>query len=205
MARKRTPGLPPAKPTDTAFRLKVALDFIKPMIWRRIELPDCTLEDLHLVIQAAMPWWNYHLWSFTVGKHRFGPEMEDTGFGFDDDGDEPARDMWLSTVAAAGVKQFRYTYDFGDGWEHKITLEKPVARDPKAKYPRCAAGERACPPEDCGGVPGYYRLLDILADRKHPEHKDMVEWLGRPYDPEGFDLDAANRELKKVKLTPAGK
>ena len=185
---------------DTVFRIKITLDRFKPAIWRRIEAPDCTLEDLHNIIQLSMPWYSCHLWEFNVGRDRFGPEMEDFGFGFDDDEPAPAGEAWLSGLVAAGIKKLRYTYDFGDSWEHTITFEKPVAREPKAKYPRCVAGERACPPEDCGGVWGYAGLLETLADPKHPDHKEMMQWAGGPIDPDAFDLDATNKELQRLKM-----
>ena len=184
---------------ETVYKLKIVLKHIKPDVWRRIELPDCTLEDLHEVIQACMPWGNCHLWEFSVGQQRFGMEPEDDWFMMDDDSD-PAWEVQLSDLAAAGVKKFSYMYDFGDSWDHVITFEKPVARDPKAKYPRCVAGARACPPDDCGGPWGYAALLQVLADPKHPEHKHMMEWAGGPIDPEAFDLDAINKRLQRLKF-----
>jgi hypothetical protein len=222
VARKRTsdkpakPTKPAAKPKsaakpkaapakaakgDTVFRLKITLDRFTPAIWRRVEVPDCTLEDLHDIIQVCMPWENYHLWEFSAGKRRFGPEMEDDGFdfGFGDES-EPAHEVHLSDLVKAGVKKLRYTYDFGDSWEHTVAFEKPVARDPQAKYPRCVAGERAGPPEDCGGVWGYANLLEILGNPKHPEHEERLEWTGGPIDPEAFDLDETNKYLQKLNL-----
>lgn len=218
MARKRTtdkptrstksakPARPAAKPKaaptkaekeKTIFRVNITLNLFKPPIWRRIETPDCTLEDLHYIIQACMPWGGFHLWEFTAGQHRFGPEMEDDGFGpgFDDDEITPADQVRLSDLTAAGVKKLRYMYDFGDSWEHTIALEKPVAREPKAKYPRCIAGERAGPPEDCGGVWGYANLLEIQANPEHPEYGERMAWLGGPIDPEAFSLEKTNRRL----------
>jgi hypothetical protein len=207
MARKRTPG-PAAKPRaakpvtgDTVFSLKITLNWVSPAVWRQIELPDCTLEDLHLVIQVCMPWGNSHLWEFSVGEQRFGMGMEDEfGDMYGDDENEPAFSVRLTDLVKTKVKTFRYTYDFGDSWEHTIALEK-TAREPKAKYPRCVAGERACPPDDCGGAPGYENLLEILANRKHPEHKEMLQWAGGQIDPEAFDLNAINKALARVKLT----
>jgi hypothetical protein len=92
-----------------------------------------------------------------------------------------------------------YEYDFGDGWEHGIQLEKIVGPEPGVHYPRCLAGRRACPPEDCGGVWGYAELLEILADPRHPEHAERLEWLGGPIDPEAFDPDEVNNLLKRVR------
>jgi hypothetical protein len=195
VARKRPPGLPPGAPAaaDTVYRLKISLHWLRPMIWRRVEVPDCTLRDLHRVIQACMPWTNSHMWSFEVSRdERYGDED-------DEELDYRSADrVRLSDLAARGVKKFGYLYDFGDSWEHVIAFEKPVARDPEAAYPRCVAGARACPPDDCGGPPGYEHLLAVLADPNHPDHAHMLEWAGGPIDPEAFDQDAANRNLRQL-------
>jgi hypothetical protein len=196
VARKRTPGLPPGLPkTDEVYRLKIALAYWVPQIWRRVEVPDCTLDQLHEVIQVAMPWDSSHLWCFDVGRTRYiDPEFMD----FPED--RPATATRLSDLAAAGVKKVRYEYDFGDGWEHTVTIEKVVPREAKAKYPRCTAGAKAAPPDDCGGLPGYERMLEVLSNPKDPEYADMLEWVGGPFDPDAFDLDATNRELGKLKM-----
>jgi hypothetical protein len=175
--------------------LKIALKYITPMIWRRVETPDCTLWDLHAIIQLCMPWYDYHMWDFAVTRtERYGPE---------DDEEMDYRDadrVKLSQFARRGVKKLTYVYDYGDGWEHVVTFEKPVPRDPKAKYPRCVAGARAGPPEDCGGAPGYDYLLEILANPKHEEYEERLEWLGGGFDPEEFDIDAVNADLRKLKI-----
>lgn len=197
MARKKPAGLPPAATpkTDDVYRLKVALEYLKPQVWRRVEVPDCTLERLHEVIQRVMPWDSSHLWCFEVGRTRY----VDREF-LDFPEDRPASGATLGQLAAAGVKKFRYTYDFGDSWDHQVAIEKTVPREPKVKYPRCTAGARACPPDDCGGFPGYERLLDVLGNPKDPEHEDMLEWAGGPIDPEAFDPAAVNKDLAKLKM-----
>jgi hypothetical protein len=177
------------------YRLKVSLDYIRPMIWRRVEVPDCTLEVLHEVIQRCMPWNSSHLWCFEVGRTRYlDPEFLD----FPED--RPANGVRLGGLAAAGVKKLKYTYDFGDTWDHQVTVEKTVPREPGVKYPRCTAGARNCPPDDCGGFPGYERMLYILGHPGHEEHEDMLEWVGGSFDPEAFDLDAINKDLAKLKV-----
>jgi hypothetical protein len=135
------------------------------------------------------------MWDFAVTrKERYG--LED-----DEEMDYRAADrVRLRQLAKRGVKKITYMYDYGDSWGHTITFEKPVARDPKAKYPRCIAGERAAPPEDCGGFPGYEYLVEIMANPKHPEYKERVEWLGGVYDPEAFDIAAVNSELQRLKI-----
>lgn len=218
MARKPTPPKPAAEPkaaakskptprpkagppAGTVFRLKITLDWLRPAVWRRVEVPDCTLWDLHAVVQACMPWDNSHLWEFTVGKaERYGMGDDELAGGWLDEPVPSADTVRLSDLAARGVKKVRYTYDFGDGWDHTVAFEKPVARDPAAKYPRVVAGARACPPDDCGGPPGYLNLLDVLADKKHPDHKDVLAWAGGRIDPEAFDPDALNQNLRRLKL-----
>jgi hypothetical protein len=197
VARKRTPGTKtkPAAKAGEVFRLKIALEWITPQIWRRVEVPDCPLDTLHEVIQRAMPWSSSHLWCVLVGRTRYiDPEFMD----FEED--RPATETRLGELHADGVKKFQYEYDFGDGWIHRVTIEKLVPREAGVKYPRCTAGARACPPDDCGGPHGYGRLLDILAHPTHREHADTIEWLGGPIDPEAFDPDAVNKELAKLKL-----
>lgn len=104
----------------------------------------------------------------------------------------------LGEVARVG-DAMAYTYDFGDGWEHVLVVEAATVAEPTARYPRCVAGAGACPPEDCGGIPGYENLRGILADPSDPEHEDMLEWLGigsaAEFDPARFDLDAVNLRL----------
>ena len=182
-------------PATTVFRLKISLKFITPMIWRRVETPDCTLWDLHAIIQLCMPWYDSHMWDFAVTREeRYGPD-DDVEMGYRD-----AARVKLSELVKRGVKKLTYVYDYGDSWEHVVTFEKPVPRDPKAKYPRCIAGARAGPPEDCGGVPGYEELLEILANPKHEEYAERLEWLGGGYDPEAFDIDTVNADLQKLKI-----
>lgn len=192
---RTTKAASPATVLPDVFRLKVALEHVRPPVWRRVETPDCDLFTLHAVIQEVMPWGNSHLACFIVGREeRYSLDPMDE---FDD---KPMEAMTLGELAARGVKKFGYEYDFGDSWIHTVTFQKSVARDPAAKYPRCVDGERACPPDDCGGPFGYPELLAALADKKHPDHKHFKEWMGGPFDPEAFDLDAANARLRRLKL-----
>ena len=105
------------------------------------------------------------------------------------------RTAWLDQIAPNAKDRVRYDDDFGDGWEHDILVEAVLPLAPDARYPNCLAGKRACPPEDCGGVWGYAELLDAIADPRHPEHDEPREWLGRPFDPEAFNLDEVNQRL----------
>lgn len=106
--------------------------------------------------------------------------------------------MRLDQIVSEGDKLI-YEYDFGDGWEHKIRIEKILPAEKGKRYPVCLAGKRACPPEDCGGPPGYERLLEVLRDPKHEEYEETLEWLGGPFDPEAFDVNEVNRMLKSVR------
>jgi hypothetical protein len=176
------------------FQLKIALAGIRPPVWRRVLVPgEITLAELHDVVQVAMGWADTHLHEFEIGNTRYG--TPDPDWDADDVKDE-ARAK-LSRLAAAGSK-FRYTYDFGDGWRHDITVEKVLAPEPGARYPACSAGRRACPPEDVGGPWSYPEFLAAFDDSKHPEHDHWSDWIGGGFDPDEFDLPAANAVLARL-------
>ena len=109
--------------------------------------------------------------------------------------------LWvkLAEVISAEKDKFIYEYDFGDSWYHNILIEKILPPDTKKHYPVCIKGKRVCPPEDCGGVSGYYYFLEAILDPDHPEHEEMLEWEGGSFDPEAFDIDGVNRILKKIR------
>ena len=186
---KKSTNKPSPKPT-TIYQFKLTLLGIKPKIWRRIQIPDYKLHNLHLHIQAAMGWDNKHLHHFDIKGERHGiPEHLD----YDGDGSIiDSKKIRVSEIVPKDGKKiaFRYTYDFGDNWEHEVLFEGIVEPDPKTKYPICLEGERACPPEDCGGIGGYEYLLEALADPRHEEHKGMKEWVG-DFDPEKFESKIA--------------
>jgi Plasmid pRiA4b ORF-3-like protein len=180
---------------ESVFQLKFTLRDIAPPIWRRVLVRDGTLGDLHCVIQVAMGWMGGHLHAFDVGGEQYGePDIE-----MDTEDEEGIR---LSEVLR-GRKKFTYMYDFGDSWDHIIELEKKVTAESDMTYPRCIAGKRACPPEDCGGPWGYPDFLNILADPRHKEHESMVDWMGdEDFDPEKFELDDINRRLASLTGRP---
>jgi hypothetical protein len=184
-------------PTGSVYQLEVALVDTDPPIWRRVLVDgSSTLDHVHEVIQAAFGWWDYHLHEFEVGRERYGIPDPDNDWG------EPPRDerrTRLDAIAREG-SSFRYRYDFGDGWEHRIVVEKVFARSVDTTTPACIDGRRACPPEDCGGTGGYRELLEILADPTHPEHDERREWLGRPFDPEAFDPGEFQDNLRAGRL-----
>lgn len=183
------------------YQLKITLKWTKPPIWRRVVVRgDMTLDRLHQVIQIAMGWDDDHMHQFVVGsgfdRVSYGrPEPQFAGFGtrrLD------ARRYSVSDLAPAAKRKFYYEYDFGDGWLHEVVAEKILPPDPAFKHPVCLAGARACPPEDCGGVGGFYNLLSIAADPKDPDHEEMRDWIGEDYDPEQFSAVEANRSLARL-------
>jgi hypothetical protein len=117
---------------------------------------------------------------------------------FPDDETVNERNVRFDQITGEGGKLI-YEYDFGDSWEHELKIEKVLPADPTVHYPRCTGGARACPPEDCGGPPGYERLLDVLRDPKHEEHEEMREWIGGDFDSEAFDMETINRGLWRMK------
>lgn len=183
--------------TQDLYQIKVTLLWTKPPIWRRLLVPSSlTLEQLHDVLQTAMGWTDSHMHEFRLGKRRIGrPELSD-GFGgfMNEPTVESERAVRLGDLLQRTGAKMTYTYDFGDSWEHGIVLEKRLAPDPEATYPVCLDGRFACPPEDCGGIPGFYRLVEILADPEHEEYEEMREWAG-DYDPEAFSVDQVNKAL----------
>lgn len=184
--------------SHTLFQFKITLDGIEPPIWRRIQVQDCTLDKLHEHIQTAMGWTNSHLHQFEIKGQRYGdPELLDDGF--DDFECEDSTTTLVSEILPKTGKRFafKYEYDFGDSWEHEILFEGSPPIDPKAKYPVCLEGERACPPEDCGGVWGYGDFLKAIRNPKHEEHESMLEWIGGKFSPEAFDAKKATKEMKK--------
>jgi len=176
-----------SKDTGVVYQLKITLRDIKPPVWRRVLVKDCTLTRLHDVIQTCMGWSDSHLHAFEIGGEQYGEPDPDGTMETED-----ARRVQLSQIVAQGYKKFAYVYDFGDNWDHTIQVEKVLAPEPGVRYPCCIAGKRACPPEDCGGPPGYDDFLEAIRNPSNPEHEDMLEWIGGEFDPEAFDIEAVN-------------
>ncbi|KAF4516501.1 hypothetical protein B566_EDAN003248 [Ephemera danica] len=183
-------------------RLKITLEGSDPPIWRRVEVnSDLTFLQLHRVIQQAMGWEGHHAHEFDVARTRIGPSGPDDSPFMDNDDVVPEHSArlfeWLE-----GRQKFRYWYDFGDDWWHQVVVEKRLPPDAAAKSVILLDGARACPPEDCGGIPGYYGLLEILADPTHGEREHFLQWLGGTFDPEAFDLAAQARKVAGVVRGP---
>jgi Plasmid pRiA4b ORF-3-like protein len=170
------------------FRIELAGS--RPPIWRRIQVPAWyTFWDLHVAIQDAMGWKDYRLHEFTL----LDDEVEDLRIGIPDDEALDVLAGWQIPITHFFGKlrtRLRYTYDFGDDWEHDLVYEGRLRRSPGITYPLCLEGARACPPEDCGGLPDYERLLRILADPLHDEHEDTRAWVGASFDAERFEAEA---------------
>ena len=184
--------------TGTLYQFKITLLESAPPIWRRIQVHDCTLDEFHEHIQTAMGWTNSHLHQFEIEGERFGdPELLDDGFQ-DFECVDSTVTMVSDILPESGKRfAFKYEYDFGDCWEHEILFEGCPPAEKRKKYPLCLEGERACPPEDCGGVWGYQDFLAAIADPKHEEHESFLEWCGGSFSPDEFDVKAATREMKK--------
>jgi hypothetical protein len=180
-------------PGEPVYRLRIELDAVdQPTVWRRVLVPaSIRLDRLHLVVQAAMGWQNCHMHAFAAGGVHYGRPSIELDFQ-----DEAA--VALNSLAQEGDR-LDYTYDFGDSWEHFITVERLLEAEASLRYPSCAEGAGACPPEDCGGAPGYADLKEALADPGHPEHRELRDWLGlqpgAQFDPARFNLAQADQRL----------
>jgi len=173
------------------FQIKISLKNSKPNIWRRILVDRKTLlSDLHKIIQTTMGWENCHLHQFVKNNEFYSEPSEDDMMDSID-----YRKLKIEDLLMDEKQKIVYEYDFGDGWEHDILLEKIIEKDPKLEYPICIKGKMCCPPEDCGGVWGYVGLLEVIKNPKHPEYEDMMEWLGDDFDPDVFDIDLVNELL----------
>lgn len=171
--------------------LRITLLELAPPIWRRVQVPaSMSLDRFHRVIQAAMGWRQEHLYEFTIDGVLYG--LPDREFGREI---ADARRIRATRIGRTAGATCTYLYDFGDGWQHEIVLERVLEPEPGVRYPRLVGGGRACPPENCGGPPGYLDFLAIVLDPRHPERRWMLDLVDGRFDPEIFDLDRAEREL----------
>jgi hypothetical protein len=186
--------------TSVVYQIKATLKGSKPPIWRRMQVTSTTtLAQLHQILQCVMGWEGYHLYRFDISGMEYGdPSMLEEMEG------EDARRVTLETLVRGEKDKFLYEYDFGDSWDHELLVEKVLPLEPGKRYPVCLTGKRACPPEDCGGIWGYASFLEALQDPQHPEHEEMVDWVGGAFDPEAFELDEVNSELQNL-TSPRGR
>jgi len=205
--------------------IRMTLNGSKPTIWRKLAVPsDIPLGELHEVIQIAMGWTDSHLHQFVLQDKGLKPSPQEIARRIRQDDFDGAfmdrmggRRVFVTTVTPWGEpgemegededavtlaevcpkakSKLIYEYDFGDGWEHTIEVQKILEPESGVEYPVCLGGKKACPPEDCGGIWGYYELLDAIADPKHDRHDELREWLGGEFDPDAFDLEEVNAVL----------
>ena len=175
--------------------LKITLDDVKPAVLRRIEVPlSIRLDRLHLVLQAALGWTNSHLYEFRARDTGWG--VPDPDFG---DGPLDARKARLLDVLEdMGVRSLKYLYDFGDGWEHTVRIQRVTEPVSGIAYPRLVEAAGQCPPEDVGGPPGYAEFLETLADPDHEQHAENLQWVGGHFDPAAVDLERLTRNLNTL-------
>ena len=184
---------------EGAYQLKVTLLESDPMIWRRLRVPGTTtLKRLDRIIQEAMGWTNSHLHVFTAGGAPYSAPSSEWEVEMHDE-----TRVRLADIAREEGEAFVYEYDLGDGWRHQVLVEEIVFQKDGFKDPLCTDGERACPPEDSGGLGGYYEKLEVLRNPTHEEHEDTRIWMESmagvsPFDPEAFDVVAANRRIRSL-------
>ena len=190
------------------YQFKITLEDVEPKIWRKIQVSEkYSFWDLHVAIQGAMGWTDSHLHEFDIINPK---KNEEVHIGIPDEEDFMMDDL---PIVVAGWEEFIcdyfsekkhsccfYKYDFGDSWNHEVKLEKILPATPDCKYPICIAGERACPPEDCGGIGGYENFLGIINDPQHEEHESMLEWVGGSFDPEKFNPQKVHFDNPKKRL-----
>ena len=178
------------------FQFKIhILDIESPDVWRRLLVPgNFSFHHFHHIIQASFGWTNSHLYEYSPEGIGSDPVITHPEFEPENEYRNSLR-FKLSKYFVNKGDKIIYTYDFGDSWEHSIVLEKRLPVDPNTTYPICTDGQLACPPEDCGGVPGFYDLVEALADPNHERHEEMLDWIGDDFDPQAFSVDNVNRML----------
>ena len=196
-ALKDAEGMGSIPATERLYQFKITLLEVMPPIWRRIQVRNCTLDKLHERIQTAMGWTNSHLYQFVINGERYGdPQLIDV----------PSDDYYCVDATMTKISDvlpksgerfpFQYEYDFGDSWHHEILFEGCLPTIKGIRYPVCIEGERACPPEDVGGVGGYAEYLEILADMDDDRHEEMLRWRGK-FDPENFDAGKVTKLMQR--------
>ena len=175
--------------------LRIDLKDSDPPIWRQVEVPtSITLKVLHDIVQAAMGWFDYHLWEMVIDGQAYGIPMDD---GWGAPPPKNASRVRLRDILDPGTTTIAYSYDFGDDWQHTLTLSDVRHGDPALAYPRFIAGERECPPEDCGGISGFYDMLEIRSDPTHEQHIEINDWLDG-YDPDELDTLPIEAGLARI-------
>ncbi|VAW84354.1 hypothetical protein MNBD_GAMMA16-1922 [hydrothermal vent metagenome] len=186
-----------AKQLRSRYQIKIILEGSKPPIWRRLLVhSSIKLNLFHEAIQYSMGWLNCHLHQFEKDGILYGLADDELGADFGPEL-EDENEYRLSDLLNSEKDSLIYEYDFGDGWRHKVTLEKILPFDTSAGVVTCIKGKRSCPPENCGGIWGYENLLEIISDPAHSEHEEIIEWLGSDFEPEYFSLSETNNMLSQ--------
>ncbi|MBI4369218.1 MAG: plasmid pRiA4b ORF-3 family protein [Elusimicrobia bacterium] len=183
------------------YQIRVVLQESEPLIWRRILVrSDLTFRSLHGVLQEVMGWTNSHLHQFMFNKKSYGRPDPDGELDTLDDSK-----VRLEEIIRGKGHCFTYEYDFGDSWDHYLTVEKVLPLEENKPSVLCLAGARACPPEDVGGMGGYENFLEAIKNPDHPEHQELLHWVGEVFDPEAFDLNYINKRLQRFSRRPRPK
>lgn len=177
------------------YQMTIRLEHSEPPVWRTLQvLNQTTLEDLHDIFQIAMGWKNEQTYQFIIDEHYYG----DDDLGSSDNRSDAAT-VHLGSLIKRGKVSFVYEYDLSDGWEHHVHVDKirPISAEEAARLPLCLDGENACPPEDCGGIFGYYELLSLLKDPQHPAYQEMIVQYGA-IEPRAFEIAQVNQQLRAL-------
>lgn len=185
--------------TATVYQVQIALRGSKPKIWRRLLVPSSLLlADFHKIIQTSMGWTDSHLHQFAKGRTFYSiKQPNEICWNEMNNIDYKKKKVRISELLIQVKDKITYEYDFGDGWEHDIILEKILPMDNSNENPVCIAGKMNCPPEDCGGIWGYMEMLKVLKNQNHKENESISEWIGEDFDPAYFDVNEVNSLLKR--------
>jgi hypothetical protein len=187
-------GAGPKKPAERAFTLHLSVVGTTPKVWRRLVVRETMwLSRLHDTIQVIFDWFDYQTHAFNIDELRFGNPLKRETLSIEDD-----RDVALADLDFEHHERFTYGYHFGEGWQVEIRVEKTEPVQKGVQYPSCVAGERAGPPEDCGGLEAFHDMLACIKEPNTELGREWLEWLGPDYDPEACDLEKINKALKKL-------
>jgi Plasmid pRiA4b ORF-3-like protein len=183
--------------TDQIAILRIELQGIEPLIWRRVSVRTAeSLTYLHHAIQAVMGWLNCHLWAFEANNRRFS--MRVPGEPEWNERYENSETTTLGMLLQAGLRRMEYVCDMGDYWEHRVIVERLMASLSEVRYPQFLGGERRCPPEDCGGVPGYYEFMKNVTSKRKDKRAHAVAWYGGPYDADDIGEQTIVAALRRI-------
>jgi hypothetical protein len=182
------------KPVPRVLCLRLVIAGTQPKVWRRLLVRETMwLSRLHDSIQIAFDWFDYQTHAFALDDLRFGNPVKRDDLIVEDD-----RDVTLADLNLAHRDRMAYDYQIGEGWHVDIRVEKSAAPGKGVHYPICVAGERAGPPEDCGGIEAFHDMLACLKEPESDLGREWLGWLGPDYDPAVCDLDKVNQALRKL-------